>query len=96
MPLVVPGLTSNSGSNDQTSKWMNELVGKKIGDSSNETVRSPDPLLPSCNHFGLHRIGTNNAKQTFAKTDLPKEHRVLKEGDMSTMDHKPDRYAPIT
>jgi hypothetical protein len=30
--------------------------------------------------------------QTFAKTDLPKEHRVLKEGDMSTMDHKPDRY----
>lgn len=39
MPLVVPGLTSNSGSNDQTSKWMNELMGKKIGDSSNETVR---------------------------------------------------------
>lgn len=91
MPLVVPGLTSNSGSNDQTSKWMNELVGKKIGDSSNETVRSPHPPRPSCNHFGLHRIGTNKVAQTFAKTDLPKEHRVLKEGDMSTMDHKPDR-----
>jgi hypothetical protein len=40
MPLVVPGLTSNSGDNDQTNKWMNELVGKKLGDSSNETVRS--------------------------------------------------------
>jgi hypothetical protein len=39
MPLVVPGLTSNSGDNDQTNKWMNELVGKKLGDSSNETVR---------------------------------------------------------
>ena len=39
MPLVVPGLTSNSGDNDQTNKWMNDLVGKKIGDSSNETVR---------------------------------------------------------
>ena len=39
MPLVVPGLTSNSGDNEQTNKWMNELVGKKIGDSSNETVR---------------------------------------------------------
>ena len=39
MPLVVPGLTSNSGDNDQTNKWMNDLVGKKLGDSSNETVR---------------------------------------------------------
>lgn len=40
MPLVVPGLTSNSGdSNDLTSKWMNQLMGKKLGDSSNETVR---------------------------------------------------------
>jgi hypothetical protein len=38
MPLVVPGLTSNSGDNDQTNKWMNQLMGKKIGDQSNETV----------------------------------------------------------
>jgi hypothetical protein len=29
--------------------------------------------------------------QTFAKTDLPKEHRVLKPDSMSTMDHKPER-----
>jgi hypothetical protein len=29
--------------------------------------------------------------QTFAKTDLPKEHRVLKPDSMSTMDYKPDR-----
>ncbi|MCJ1354320.1 MAG: hypothetical protein MMC33_004308 [Icmadophila ericetorum] len=27
----------------------------------------------------------------FAKKDLPKEHRVINSGDMSTMDHKPDR-----
>ncbi|KAM0722899.1 hypothetical protein Q7P37_001097 [Cladosporium fusiforme] len=66
MPLVVPGLTSNSGdSNDLTTQWTNSLMGKKLGDSSNET--------------------------TFAKSDLPKEHRVIKEGDMSTMDHKPER-----
>lgn len=40
MPLVVPGLTSNSGGgDDKTSKWMNDLVGKKIGETSNETVR---------------------------------------------------------
>ncbi len=37
MPLVVPGLTSKGG-NDKTSQWMNDLVGKKIGDNSNETV----------------------------------------------------------
>ncbi|KAK4553160.1 hypothetical protein LTR86_009690 [Recurvomyces mirabilis] len=64
MPLVVPGLMSEGG-NDKTNDWMNKLMGKKIGESSNET--------------------------TFAKTDLPKEHRMIKEGEMSTMDHKPER-----
>jgi hypothetical protein len=29
--------------------------------------------------------------QTFAKKDLPKEHRVVQAGGMSTMDFKPDR-----
>jgi hypothetical protein len=29
--------------------------------------------------------------QTFAKKDLPEKHRVVKEGDMMTMDHNPDR-----
>jgi len=57
MPLVVPGLTSNSGDNDQTNKWMNDLVGKKLGDSSNETVRCYPycklciyGLLAACEH----------------------------------------------
>ena len=40
MPLVVPGLQSTDG-NDKTSKWMNDLVGKKIGETSNETVSLP-------------------------------------------------------
>jgi hypothetical protein len=40
MPLVVPGLTNNSGENDKTNNWMNQLMGKKIGDTSNETVRA--------------------------------------------------------
>ena len=52
MPLVIPGVTSNKGENDKTNKWMNELVGKKIGDSSNETVRPrpPDPnrIMSQC------------------------------------------------
>jgi len=63
MPLVVPGLMSNS--KDKTNDWQNKLMGKKLGDSSDEV--------------------------TFAKTDLPKEHRVIKQGDMATMDHKPER-----
>ncbi|KAF2214770.1 hypothetical protein CERZMDRAFT_36283 [Cercospora zeae-maydis SCOH1-5] len=63
MPLVVPGLQSTDG--DKTSEWMNKLVGKKIGDTSNET--------------------------TFAKADLPEQHRVVKQGDMMTMDHNPNR-----
>lgn len=30
-------------------------------------------------------------QQTFAKSDLPPKTRVLKPGDMCTMDHNPDR-----
>ncbi|CAN8102116.1 unnamed protein product [Discula destructiva] len=38
MPLVVPGVTSQSG--DKTEEWTNKLVGKKIheGEDSNETL----------------------------------------------------------
>ncbi|KAK4959358.1 hypothetical protein LTR10_004162 [Elasticomyces elasticus] len=81
MPLI-PGLT-NTGGDDKTTSWVNKLTGKKIGDSSNETVRFLRCIVT---------IGVANAcQQTFAKTELPKEHRIIKEGDMSTMDHKPDR-----
>lgn len=65
MPLVVPGLMSKDGNKDKTTDWQNQLMGKKLGDSSDN--------------------------MTFAKSDLPKEARVVKEGDMMTMDHKPDR-----
>jgi hypothetical protein len=34
MPLVVPGIMSNNGGDD----WTSKLSGKKIGDSHNETV----------------------------------------------------------
>jgi hypothetical protein len=62
MPLVVPGINSN----DKTGEWMNKLMGKSLGDKSNET--------------------------TFAKKDLPQNHRVVdSEGGMMTMDHNPDR-----
>lgn len=34
--------------------------------------------------------------QTFAKTDLPKQHRMVNEGDMMTMDHNPERYVSLS
>ncbi|CEN62271.1 hypothetical protein ASPCAL08909 [Aspergillus calidoustus] len=65
MPLVVPGITSNSGGGNKD-EWLNKLVGKKISESSsNETC--------------------------FAKKDLPETHRIVKPGDFTTMDHRPDR-----
>nr|POF08109.1 uncharacterized protein c23d3.17 [Quercus suber] len=38
MPLIVPDVTSNEVNKSSESAWMNELVGKKIGDRSNETT----------------------------------------------------------
>jgi hypothetical protein len=67
MPLVVPGITSTGKDSDnKVQDWQNQLMGKKLGESSDTT--------------------------TFAKQDLPSEHRIIKEGDMMTMDHKPNRY----
>lgn len=40
----------------------------------------------------LQSFGLLTVSQTFAKGDLPQEHRVLKGDSMMTMDHKPDRY----
>ena len=37
MPLVVPG-NNSGGDNSKTQEWMNKLVGKKIGESSDATV----------------------------------------------------------
>lgn len=38
MPLVVPGLQSKDGNSGDD--WMSKLMGKKLGDSHNETVSS--------------------------------------------------------
>jgi len=54
-----------SSGKDKSSDWQNKLMGKKIGDTTDEV--------------------------TFAKTDLPEKHRVIKSGDMGTMDHVPER-----
>lgn len=36
MPLVVPGLSSTG---NKTEEWTNNLLGKKIGDASDNVVR---------------------------------------------------------
>jgi hypothetical protein len=38
MPLVVPGITSSS--KDKSQEWSGKLMGKKIGESSDEVVRT--------------------------------------------------------
>lgn len=49
MPLVVPGVTSSlTGSSDsKTSEWQNKLLGKKIGDASDNMVTIPSSPLPA-------------------------------------------------
>jgi hypothetical protein len=37
------------------------------------------------------KIGNTSDEVTFAKKDLPSEHRIIKEGDVVTVDHNPDR-----
>lgn len=38
MPLVIPGI-NNPSSTNPTEEWMQKLMGKKIGDQTNEVVR---------------------------------------------------------
>ncbi|MCJ1484368.1 hypothetical protein MMC06_004538 [Schaereria dolodes] len=80
MPLVVPGI--NSGGDDQKSQWMNKLMGKKIGDTTDSTVQPPHQSTV---------INTLTKTQNFAKQDLPKESRVLEHGSMATQDFNKDR-----
>src|SRR5947207_9142794 len=93
MTLVIPGLMSND--KDKTSHWQNQLMGKKLGDASDETVSQPNSVRLARDtpfFFWLPFLLTHYPHlQTFAKKDLPEIHRVVKEGDMLTMDHNPDR-----
>lgn len=54
MPLVVPGITSNNASS-KTDDWLNKLAGKKLGDTSDATVRSGYLLYFEMVTDNLHR-----------------------------------------
>lgn len=90
MPLVVPGITSNSG--DKTQEWTNKLVGKKITDEpSSEVVCDPLRLLQVSNSCDDQKANSATGFQNFCKRDLPDEHRVIEPGMMVTKDYKPER-----
>ena len=64
MPLVVPGLMSSS--KDKNDDWATKLMGKKLGDSNDNTVRLSLSIPPSSLHTIPHhsafivRHSTNN------------------------------------
>ena len=59
MPLVVPGI--NSGGDNKQAEWMNKLMGKKIGDTSDSTV-SRDRIPPSLWQHSLIAIELREAR----------------------------------
>lgn len=69
MPLVVPGVTNQTG--DKTEEWMNKLAGKKLhdGEETNETVSQhyfPDRALTFRSRTG--------ANKGVAASSLPSEN----------------------
>jgi hypothetical protein len=85
MPLIDP-VTTNVGG-DKTQEWQNKLVGKKLGDAHDEVVSTALLVGSSC-------LSTYSL-QTFARSDLPKETRILEPGSIVTKDFKPDRYVRL-
>jgi len=84
MPLVDP--VTNSAGGDKTAQWQNKLVGKKIGETSDAVVCL----------WALGRWVNYWLWQTFAKSELPQETRVIEPGMMVTKDFKPDRWVSDT
>jgi len=89
MPLVVPGVTADNMGDDKAQEWMSKLAGKTLSEGpSSETVSRTDLSAIPCHG----EAGANSSSpQTFCKTDLPQETRVIEPGMMVTKDFKPDR-----
>ena len=66
MPLVVPGVTVQGGKNEE---WMDKLMGKKIGEATDEVVSSLLPTyIPTCTCLYLH-VDDNHAIGFVTKSD---------------------------
>lgn len=86
MPLVVPGLNNPAtDSADSKMDWQMKLLGKKLGDTSDETVR----CILAIDLFSVYQM--SHEQQTFSRKELPKDHRIVEEGSMTAQDHNPDR-----
>ncbi|KAJ4564681.1 hypothetical protein HRR95_006263 [Exophiala dermatitidis] len=59
------------------------------GINSNDSGSSTDSWMSKLMGKKLSDNQTNET--SFAKKDLPQNHRVVEEGGMMTMDHNPDR-----
>lgn len=69
MPLVDPVTNSAAGGEDKTQVWMSKLAGKKIGDSSDETVRwsfYTQTIVTSSTNIPL--IDRHSQSKTFPKS----------------------------
>lgn len=84
MPLVIPELSYGNKDN-----WQSKLVGKKISESTSDVTVCP--FIFEGMAFQRQLLSTHYF-QTFAKKDLPKEHRIVKPNDAVTMDYNKDRY----
>lgn len=96
MPLVVPGLVpgkagaASSTGTDMKQFWMNQLLGKKLTDGeSDETVGHLPRLARELKNEPLLIVGT---LKSFARKDLPKEHRVFAHHEKKPSDSARDRY----
>lgn len=77
MPLVIPGITTNSA--DATQEWSNKLVGKTVSDSSHsETVSAFLTFLP---------LGTGQLIFVFMRLV-----EFLQEGSATGMSRNPARH----
>ncbi|KAI9749276.1 MAG: hypothetical protein M1835_001574 [Candelina submexicana] len=81
MPLIVPGINSNPPSSNNNNN------------NNNNNDKPSDQTLDWQMKLLGKKIGDGGASDNtmFAKNDLPKEHRVIKEGEMVSRDYKPDR-----
>jgi hypothetical protein len=87
MPLVAPGINSfNSGEVvPQHQEWANVLMGKTIGEKNSVTVSRMHSSA-----FAAEAI-SDLPSQTFAKSDLPENARIIKPGQSMTQDFREDR-----
>lgn len=62
MPLVVPGVNSEMG---DKSEWVSKLLGKKIGDTPNETVCYSNLKVLIGNVFNEYLVDRCLRRRTF-------------------------------